>query len=57
MAEYMTHNYYFSNKKIRDLGFKFKWADPYISTHETIQWYLTHGWIEREHAMEPKEAE
>ena len=30
MAEYMTHNYYFSNKKIRDLGFQFKWADPYI---------------------------
>lgn len=49
MIEYIVHQYYFSNKKLRDLGFKFKYnGDPYKGTRETIQWYINQGWFEHE---------
>jgi len=45
MLGYLTHQYYFSNKKIKDLGFKFKYNDFIRGTHETIEWYKQEGWI------------
>ncbi|MHA1732770.1 MAG: NAD-dependent epimerase/dehydratase family protein [Promethearchaeota archaeon] len=47
MADYITHQYAFSNKKLKDLGFKFKY-NPYEGTEETLRWYLEHGWFESE---------
>lgn len=46
MVKYITHNYYFSNKKIKDLGFRFKytWDQAIV---DTINWYYDHGWFER----------
>ncbi|MHA1785933.1 MAG: NAD-dependent epimerase/dehydratase family protein [Candidatus Helarchaeota archaeon] len=46
MAGYITHNYYFSNQKIKDLGFEFKytWEQGVI---DTLNWYYSHGWLER----------
>lgn len=47
MADYITHQYYFSNQKIKDLGFKFKYS-PLEGTRMTIRWYKDHGWLESE---------
>jgi dihydroflavonol-4-reductase len=48
MAEYITHQYFFSNAKIKKLGFKFKYPDMFSGTKETIDWYISNGWLERE---------
>lgn len=48
MADYITHQYFFSNEKIKHLGFKFEYPDMFRGTKETIDWYLAHGWFERE---------
>lgn len=45
MIGYITHQYYFSNKKIRDLGFEFIYDDFVKGTHETIEWYKQNGWF------------
>ncbi len=45
MIGYLTHQYYFSNQKIRDLGFKFLYDDFVKGTHETIEWYKVNGWF------------
>ena len=46
MAGYITHQYYFSNQKIKDLGFQFEYPDFKKGTLEVIQWYREMGWIE-----------
>ncbi len=48
MAEYITHQYFFSNEKIKRLGFTFDYPDMFKGTKETVYWYLAHGWLERE---------
>ncbi|MFX1489782.1 MAG: NAD-dependent epimerase/dehydratase family protein [Promethearchaeota archaeon] len=48
MAEYTTHQYLFSNKKIKDLGFKFKFPDYKTATKDTVEWYLKNKWLECE---------
>ncbi|MFX1418673.1 MAG: NAD-dependent epimerase/dehydratase family protein [Promethearchaeota archaeon] len=48
MAGYTTHQYLFSNKKIKDLGFKFKFPDYKSATKDTIEWYLKNNWLESE---------
>jgi nucleoside-diphosphate-sugar epimerase len=48
MADYVTHGYNFSNQKIKDLGFKFKYGDPKVGTRQTIDWYKKHHWLENE---------
>ncbi|MFO7796108.1 MAG: NAD-dependent epimerase/dehydratase family protein [Promethearchaeati archaeon] len=45
MVEYLTHQYYFSNKKLKDLGFNFQYNDFRKGVFETIMWYKKHGWI------------
>ena len=47
MAGYITHQYYFSNQKIKDLNFQFKYGDFRKGTHQTIMWYMKHGWLQR----------
>ena len=48
MAEYLTQQYWFSNKKIKDLGFVFKYPDMKPGLESTIDWYFEHGWLKRE---------
>jgi len=45
MLGYLTHQYYFSNQKIKDLGFKFNYNDFIKGTHDTIEWYKQNGWF------------
>ncbi len=49
MADYTTHQYLFSNKKIKDLGFKFKFPDYKSATKDTVEWYLKNKWLESEY--------
>jgi nucleoside-diphosphate-sugar epimerase len=48
MTEYTIHQYLFSNKKIKDLGFKFKFPDYRSATKNTVDWYLLNNWLESE---------
>lgn len=49
MAGYMIHQYLFSNKKIKELGFRFKFPDYKSATKDTIEWYLKKRWLESEY--------
>ncbi|MGV9199331.1 MAG: NAD-dependent epimerase/dehydratase family protein [Promethearchaeia archaeon] len=46
MVGYLTHQYYFSNQKIKKLGFEFQYNDFRESNRETIAWYKERGWFE-----------
>jgi len=48
MSEYINHQYYFSNKKIKNLGFQFKYANPFEGVRQTIKWYVNSGWFDQE---------
>jgi nucleoside-diphosphate-sugar epimerase len=45
MVKYLTHQYYFSNEKIKELGFEFEYNDFRKGIFETIVWYKTHNWL------------
>mgnify|MGYP006282244211 CR=1 FL=1 len=45
MVKYLTHQYYFSNKKIKELGFEFEYNDFRKGIYETIAWYKNHSWL------------
>lgn len=45
MAEYVTHEYWFSNEKIKKAGYKFVYDDWRRGTWETIGWYREQGWL------------
>lgn len=45
MIGYITHQYYFSNQKLKALGFEFVYNDFVKGTHETIEWYKENGWF------------
>lgn len=47
MAGYITHQYAFSNKKLLDLGYKFKYQTV-SGFKQTIRWYKDHGWFPTE---------
>ncbi|MHA1294677.1 MAG: NAD-dependent epimerase/dehydratase family protein [Promethearchaeota archaeon] len=47
MLKYITHQYAFSNKKLKDLGFTFKY-DTWSGFKETIDWYIEHAWLPTE---------
>lgn len=47
MLKYVTHQYAFSNKKLKDLGYKFKF-DTWTGFKQTIDWYMEHGWLPTE---------
>jgi len=46
MTGYVTHQYYFSNQKLKDLGFEFLYGGWRKGTLDTITWYKEHGWLE-----------
>ncbi|MHA1292815.1 MAG: NAD-dependent epimerase/dehydratase family protein [Promethearchaeota archaeon] len=48
MVHYVTHQYAFSNKKLKELGYKFKY-DTWTGFKQTIRWYYDHGWIPTEY--------
>jgi nucleoside-diphosphate-sugar epimerase len=49
MAEYMVEQLYFSNEKLKRLGFKFKYPDVLSGgIKQTVDWYLENGWLEGE---------
>ena len=51
MADYVCDQYYFSNEKIKALGFKFLYEDPFVASRRTIRWYLDHRWFEEEYSL------
>ena len=54
MVEYLTHQYYFSNKKIKNLGFQFKYDDFRKGIFEIIKWYEERGWFPSSKYEPPK---
>ncbi|TXT59471.1 MAG: putative Nucleoside-diphosphate-sugar epimerase [Promethearchaeota archaeon] len=54
MVGYLTHQYYFSNKKLKDLGFHFLYNDFRKGIYETITWYKTHRWLPKFTEQLPK---
>jgi nucleoside-diphosphate-sugar epimerase len=48
MTEYTIHQYLFSNQKIKDLGFNFKFPEYRSATKNTIDWYISNNWLESE---------
>ncbi len=42
---YMFGNFNFSNKKLKDMGFQFKYPDRRIGLIETFKWYDENGWL------------
>jgi len=49
MTSYTIHQYLFPNKKIKNLGFQFKFPDYKSATKDTIDWYLRNNWLEGEY--------
>ncbi|MFX1454665.1 MAG: NAD-dependent epimerase/dehydratase family protein [Promethearchaeota archaeon] len=49
MAEYITHQYLFSNKKVKELGFQFKYPDYISAIKDTVDWYLKNKWLESDY--------
>ncbi|MGQ4875111.1 MAG: NAD-dependent epimerase/dehydratase family protein [Promethearchaeia archaeon] len=42
---YMFGNFHFSNQKIKDAGYQFKYPDRRIGLLETLIWYDNNGWL------------
>ena len=49
IIEYVYGRYHFSNQKIKDAGFQFKYLDRRIGLIETFKWYDEHGWKQTQH--------
>ncbi|MFO8019431.1 MAG: NAD(P)-dependent oxidoreductase [Promethearchaeia archaeon] len=47
MVKYVTHQYAFSNKKLKNLGYDFKY-DTWSGFAQTIDWYCAHNWLPTE---------
>ena len=45
MVEYIAHNHWFSNQKIKDLGFKFNYQDPRSGLFRYIGECRERGWL------------
>lgn len=45
MVEYVTHRYWFSNEKLKKLGFKFIYEDSRKGLWEYIEWCRERGWL------------
>jgi len=46
MVEYITHQYWFSNQKLKNLGFEFTYQDSRTGLWEYITWCKERGWLE-----------
>ena len=49
LIEYFYGKFYFSNQKIKDAGFKFKYPDRTIGLIRTLEYYEKNGWDETHH--------
>jgi nucleoside-diphosphate-sugar epimerase len=49
MVAYTRHQYFFSNEKVKRLGFIFKFPEFRSATKDTVDWYLKNKWLESEH--------
>ena len=47
MVKYVTHQYTFSNKKLVDLGYQFKY-NTWTGFEQTVDWYFDHDWLPTE---------
>jgi nucleoside-diphosphate-sugar epimerase len=47
MVHYITHQYAFSNEKLKKLGYNFKF-DSWAGFKETVNWYYDHNWLPTE---------
>ena len=47
MVKYVTHQYAFSNKKLKKLGYQFTY-DTWKGFAQTIDWYYEHNWLPTE---------
>ncbi len=45
MVEYVTHDYFFSNEKLKKLGFKYKYPTAFDAAKNSVRWYLDKGWF------------
>lgn len=45
MTQYVSHNFWFSNQKIKDLGFEFVYEDPRKGLWDYITWCKEKGWL------------
>ncbi len=46
MTEYITHDYFFLNTKLRDLGFEYKFPTVFDVCRDSVRWYKDHGWFD-----------
>jgi nucleoside-diphosphate-sugar epimerase len=51
---YLTHQYYFSNKKLKSMGYEFMYNDYVKGTYETVEWYKEKGWFPKTRMEIPK---
>ncbi|MGQ4875569.1 MAG: NAD-dependent epimerase/dehydratase family protein [Promethearchaeia archaeon] len=49
VIEYIYGNYHFSNKKSKEAGFEYKYAERKIGIIKTLKWYDENGWEEIHH--------
>ena len=47
MLEYITHEYFFSNDKLKKLGFEYKYPTAFDVTRDTVRWYIDNGWFDK----------
>lgn len=45
MVEYVTHDYFFSNEKLINLGFEYKYPTVPDVTRDSVRWYIDNGWF------------
>jgi len=46
MLEYITHEYFFSNEKLKKLGFKYIYPKVQDVTADSVRWYIDEGWFD-----------
>ncbi len=46
MLEYISHEYYFSNEKLKKLGFKYKYPTVTDTVRDSVRWYMDNGWFD-----------
>lgn len=42
---YLTHSYWFSNEKIKKLGYQLLYPEARVGLKETIKWYMDNGYL------------
>lgn len=45
MVEYITHQYWFTNNRLKELGFKYIYEDPRKGLWDYITWCKERGWL------------